>query len=1012
MELDHTRTQLLTRLAEDLDAPTAERLVASLPHSVTIQGVLVLLDEVGKVSSKIARVAIETLPELHRRERLGDLVSWLEVCLALAESSGASALKYLKDSPLLLGLVEQAQARTSILATALELAEQDANVTLEYLRAAPQILTVVPSHELAAWLEIGTELTKVDVVVGLEFIRQIHAIAPVLPLSEVRSWVAFGMKLIAPNSLGKPDYMATIEFLRTSPAILGEIEQIPVRSNVVALGAMLADQSVESSIAWLSESRCLLRMLPSAEWRMKMLQYGALLGEKDAEATLSYVRRCPELIRLIGDSAEAVTRFENWFKAGMEVLAYSVEGARAYFALESRNALASVEKALSGVPLRQVTRTIKLFVQGLCGTELAIQALPDSLVSDVPVRATMSPDGRTISLPSLLRRYATAEDNTRLYLVMAAHEAGHVEFGTYLLRLELLVDLVAEVRRRYGRVDRTDPETLAILFRLYPQPRVAQDIWALLEDARVEFLQQQQYPGLRRDLQTLAREAVTTRSLTHGLTIKELIIDQLLQLSSTDPESVPIHEAIKEEIAILWPMCQSIQVTTATAEDVVRVTHNVYVRLEELLALKDEMIRAEQVVVPSQEVGVGPGASEESSGDYRPVTNFIYRGAMNPEFIHRREAEERTTRDQPDSDEIIRLASGVGGPQEIVTSGQQARKDTQTSSGSDVLSGGRQLPPRVEELLSLDVNQPTSADRTGSGGQAIRYHEWDQEIQDYRFNWCRVVERAADERPDDVVAATLQTHGSVVSTLRRFFESLRPPGLKRVAGQEDGDEIDLDAAVRVSAERVAGAEMSDRLYLRRDRRERDVAAAFLVDVSGSTSRQLDGGRRVIDVEREGLVLLCEALEAVGDQYALYGYSGQGRGQVDFLVIKDFADRLGGQVAHRLAGLTPLQQNRDGAAIRHATMKLRACEAKTKLLIVISDGRPLDDGYKDEYSLEDTKAALREAKRRGIHPFCITIDREADAYLRRMYGDVQFTVIDRVEMLPLRLPRIYQRLTTA
>ena len=293
----------------------------------------------------------------------------------------------------------------------------------------------------------------------------------------------------------------------------------------------------------------------------------------------------------------------------------------------------------------------------------------------------------------------------------------------------------------------------------------------------------------------------------------------------------------------------------------------------------------------------------------------------------------------------------------------------------------------------------------------MRYHEWDQEIHDYRLNWCRVVERAAEERPDDVVAATLQTHGGIVSTLRRFFEGLRPPGLKRVSGQVDGDEVDVDAAVRVRAEQAAGAEVSDRIYIRRERKERDVAAAFLVDVSGSTSRQLEGGRRVIDVEREGLVLLCEALEAVGDQYALYGYSGQGRGNVDFMVIKDFADRLGGRAAHRLAGLTPLQQNRDGAAIRHATAKLLACEAKTKLLMVISDGRPLDDGYKDEYSLEDTKAALREAKQRGIHPFCITIDRDADAYLRRMYGDVQFTVIDRVETLPLRLPRIYQRLTT-
>jgi nitric oxide reductase NorD protein len=1011
MELNHRRTQLMTRLAEDLGPATAEHLVAALPQSAQIQGVLVLLGELGEVSPKVVRAAIETLPELHRRERLGDVVSWLEVCLALAESSGASALKYLKETPLLLGLVDQAEARTSILATALELAEKDVNVTLEYLRTAQQILAVVPSHEVAAWLEIGTELTQVDVVVGLEYIRQIHAIAPVLPLNEVQSWVAFGMKLIAPNSLGKLDYMATIEFLRTSPAILGDIEHTPVRSKVVALGAMLADHSVESSIAWLSESPRLLRMLPSAEWQTKMLQYGALLGGKDPEATLSYLRRCSELIGLIGDSAEAVTRFDNWFKTGMEVLAYSIEGARAYFALESQNALASVEKALSGVPLRQVARTIKLFVQGLCGKELAIRALPDALASDAPVRATVSLDGLTISLPSLLRRYATTEDNTRLYLVMAAHEAGHVEFGTYRLRFEPLADLVAQVRQRYGRTDQADPETLAALFHLYPQPRLVKDIWMLLEDARVEFLLQQQYPGLRRDLQTLAREAVTTRSLTHGLTIKELIVDQLLQLSSADPESVTIHEAIKEEIAILWPMCQSVRVTTATASDVVRMTHDVYVRLEELLTPRADMIQADRANEASQDLGVGPSSSEESSIDYRPVTNFVYRGAMNPEFIRRRDAEEQTKQDQPESDEINQLVSDAGGAHENVASGQQARKCTQTSSESDVLSGGRQLPPHVEELLTLDVDQLTSVDRTGSGDRAVRYPEWDQEIHDYRLNWCRVLERAADERPDDVVAATLQTHGSLVSTLRRFFESLRPPGLKRVTGQVDGDEIDLDAAVRVWAERAAGAEVSDHIYIRRDRKERDVAAAFLVDVSGSTSRQLDGGRRVIDVEREGLVLLCEALEAVGDQYALYGYSGQGRGQVDFLVIKDFADRLGGQVAHRLAGLTPLQQNRDGAAIRHGTTKLLAREAKIKLLIIISDGRPLDDGYKDEYSLEDTKAALREAKRRGIHPFCITIDREADAYLKRMYGDVQFTVIDRVETLPVRLPRIYQRLTT-
>jgi nitric oxide reductase activation protein len=213
------------------------------------------------------------------------------------------------------------------------------------------------------------------------------------------------------------------------------------------------------------------------------------------------------------------------------------------------------------------------------------------------------------------------------------------------------------------------------------------------------------------------------------------------------------------------------------------------------------------------------------------------------------------------------------------------------------------------------------------------------------------------------------------------------------------------------AERRAGMDGGDDVYVRREKKERDVAVAVLVDVSGSTSRQLDGGRRVIDIEKESLVLLCEALEAVGDQYALYAYSGEGRAQIDFLVVKDFEDRLGSPVANRLGGLEPRRQNRDGAAIRHAVAKLLVREAKTRILFLLSDGRPLDGDYKDEYSLEDTKAALREAERKGIDPFCVTIDRNADDYLHRMYGGMHFAVIDRAESLPARLPRIYQKLTS-
>jgi nitric oxide reductase activation protein len=249
---------------------------------------------------------------------------------------------------------------------------------------------------------------------------------------------------------------------------------------------------------------------------------------------------------------------------------------------------------------------------------------------------------------------------------------------------------------------------------------------------------------------------------------------------------------------------------------------------------------------------------------------------MNPEFIRQQDQDERASDDQKQSEDIERMASAAGGAQESSAQGQRNREEMPTATESDRLTGGRQLPSHVEKLLALKVEQPALLDHAGSGDREVRYPEWDQKIDDYRLNWCRVVERAAEEGSGDIVGAMLSAHGTEVSALRRFFESLRPPGLRRVPGQADGDELDVDAAVRMCAERAAGADLSDRIYVSRKRKERDVAAAFLVDVSGSTSRQLDSGRRVIDLEKEGLVLLCEALEAVGDQYALYGYSGQGR----------------------------------------------------------------------------------------------------------------------------------------
>ncbi|MDR4481819.1 MAG: VWA domain-containing protein [Nitrospirales bacterium] len=312
--------------------------------------------------------------------------------------------------------------------------------------------------------------------------------------------------------------------------------------------------------------------------------------------------------------------------------------------------------------------------------------------------------------------------------------------------------------------------------------------------------------------------------------------------------------------------------------------------------------------------------------------------------------------------------------------------------------------------------QPTLRPSDGQQGTRLRdgeylYEEWDGMVRDYRPHWCRVMEQPGREGASDFVDETFQTYGPMVRLIRRYFEAIRPEAFRRMGRQSHGEDIDLDALVNWVVDRRQGNDSSDQVYATRQKRDRQVAVAFLVDMSGSTGRQIGArARPVIDIEKEGLILLSEALSAIGDQYAMYGFSGQSRQSVDIHVLKDFAQRPGGRIGLKISGVTSKQQNRDGAAIRHATQRLKQQAAKVRLLILISDGKPLDDDYADEYSLEDTKMALREARLHGIHPFCITIDQAPTDYVKRMYGEIGYVVVDEVESLPMKLPKIYQRLT--
>ncbi len=284
----------------------------------------------------------------------------------------------------------------------------------------------------------------------------------------------------------------------------------------------------------------------------------------------------------------------------------------------------------------------------------------------------------------------------------------------------------------------------------------------------------------------------------------------------------------------------------------------------------------------------------------------------------------------------------------------------------------------------------------------FRYPEWDAARQAYLEDAVTVHVRTAETGPAGWVEATLARHPGELARVRRQFESLRPERL-RLRRQPDGDEPDLDACVQGRAELRAGGLRRQDWYESRRPGRRSLALLLLVDASGSTDGWIGSGRRVIDVEREAALLVGHALEPVGVPFAIAAYSGEGPQGVVLRLLKTFDEAWRDTVALRIGGLEPERYTRTGAALRHATAMLMRAPAERRALVLLSDGKPNDaDLYDGRYGLEDTRQAITEARLQGIVPFCLTVDRQAPAYMPRLFGASGYALLNEPERLPAAL----------
>lgn len=312
--------------------------------------------------------------------------------------------------------------------------------------------------------------------------------------------------------------------------------------------------------------------------------------------------------------------------------------------------------------------------------------------------------------------------------------------------------------------------------------------------------------------------------------------------------------------------------------------------------------------------------------------------------------------------------------------------------------------PENVSLNQLEGKEPVSL--------PFHYHEWDYQVQLHRPDWVTVLEKRHPKADPQLIDNILVEYKPLANRIKQIIDGLQPRGLIRQRRQEDGDEIDLNAAINAMVTLRMHEIPDPRINIRYIRKTRDLAVLVLLDLSESTNEVLSGtDRPVLQLAREATALLAWAIDNIGDPFAIHGFSSDGRHDVQYYRFKDFDQAYDDTAKSRLAGMQGGLSTRMGGALRHAGSYLLQQAQQKKLIILVSDGEPADIDERDpQYLRHDTKKAVEELSAKGVMTYCLTLDPDADDYVSRIFGMNAYTVVDNVQRLPERLPALFMSLT--
>lgn len=915
------------------------------------------------LSTSTAVDTFKLVPQLARLTNGSDeLTKFLELALEVADRSAKHSADYLANSIAVAAAFERFENDREFVANAWfslggAFAARTGGMTAELWAAIPEAIGKLSAADSVVLAGRSQEMLDLGGSVTLHFVSSGSKVLNIAPYS-FATWSEICF------AIGKHGNSVLISFLRATPTVLATITRG--------------------------------RPSEAANNIAHMLTQIGILAEVDAESALAAFRSSSDALAKV-----SVKQFESWVAEGIEEHRESSSKARrSYFALETRESAEKLHRSRLGLDLDRVGNILRLYVEALTGREVGIEPL--SAIS----QESRIGDGKTIYLPSNVGEFSDDDTNFRLYKVLAAHGSGQIEFGTFVQDSTELKAVYTDLKALYSATaDQLDAFSLAgyiedvqkgetarpddlvdaaelpagydyrAVVNVFPEPRLARKIFGTMENARIDHRLRTEYRGLIKDLDLMRQYLRENRPYIFDVPMHQVPFELLFQITmcggATDDARQFYGQIVSEIESVIERFVQTRE-TDSTVADSLMATSRVYDLFQ----------------------NISPEQLQESETENREdEKDFQYEDKEAAESVTEDKVQrerERTAQDVSDLFNAWNSLDDEGEPDDL--------------SGAEAWSGNEmpEMPLEPDDV-------------------AFSYDEWDRDLNDYRVGWSRVIEKKVKQGDRNFVELTRARYRGVISSIRHQFQLMKPENLTKINREFDGEDYDLNALVDFVIDRRADGRQSENIYTKRLRKQRDVAVSLLLDQSSSTARTITRnplqpythpGRRIIEIEKEGLVLMSEALEAVGDTYSINGFTSEGRRNVKFYVVKDFDEKYSDEIEKRIGGITFQNNTRLGAAIRHAAHKLLRQESRTKLMIILTDGRPYDHDYGDaRYAREDVREALTEAKMCGITPFCITIDRESESELRDLYGNVGYTIIDDVLSLPERMPNIYRRLTS-